>query len=170
MSMRLVVPPTRCERCGGPLYDNRATKKGNQPDFKCKKPKGSCDWAMWLPDNAAWAAGTVTVMGQRPPTPMAEIPMPVPGPAPSDGPAPVPLYPVMTEEYIGIVSLYVEGLAKRRRELREQMSALEEKGQEKSAEYADLHWQREQISTLIGQDVQAGVATIWIAYARTRGW
>lgn len=39
-----------CPDCGGPMWDNRATKRGRQPDYKCKDK--SCDKAVWL-DNAA---------------------------------------------------------------------------------------------------------------------
>lgn len=35
-----------CPDCGGPMWDNRATKKGRQPDYKCKDK--SCDKAVWL--------------------------------------------------------------------------------------------------------------------------
>jgi hypothetical protein len=35
-----------CPKCGGPMWDNRATKTGKQPDYKCKD-KG-CDTAIWL--------------------------------------------------------------------------------------------------------------------------
>lgn len=35
-----------CPDCGGPMWDNRSTKKGNQPDFKCKDR--SCNKAVWL--------------------------------------------------------------------------------------------------------------------------
>jgi len=36
-----------CPDCGGRMYDNRLTKKGRQPDFKCaKSPR--CDGAVWL--------------------------------------------------------------------------------------------------------------------------
>jgi hypothetical protein len=39
------VPP--CPGCSGPMWDNRTTKTGKQPDFKCKD-KG-CNKAIWLP-------------------------------------------------------------------------------------------------------------------------
>ncbi|MEQ1573095.1 MAG: ERF family protein [Vicinamibacterales bacterium] len=35
-----------CPACGGSMYDNRATKKGKQPDLKCKSKE--CDHAIWL--------------------------------------------------------------------------------------------------------------------------
>lgn len=35
-----------CPECGGQMWDNRTTKKGRQPDFKCKDK--SCDKAVWL--------------------------------------------------------------------------------------------------------------------------
>lgn len=38
--------PTSCPKCRGPLWDNRARKKGNQPDFKCKDK--SCGKGIWL--------------------------------------------------------------------------------------------------------------------------
>jgi len=43
-----------CPDCDGQMWDNRETKKGRQPDFKCKD-KG-CDKAIWLED----AAGRLT--------------------------------------------------------------------------------------------------------------
>lgn len=36
-----------CPECGGPMWDNRTTKRGKQPDFKCKSK--SCNKAVWLP-------------------------------------------------------------------------------------------------------------------------
>jgi hypothetical protein len=36
----------QCPDCNGPMWDNRATKKGKQPDFKCKNR--SCNKAVWL--------------------------------------------------------------------------------------------------------------------------
>ena len=39
-------PAQACPDCGGPMWDNRSTKKGNQPDFKCKDR--SCNKAVWL--------------------------------------------------------------------------------------------------------------------------
>lgn len=33
-----------CPKCDGPMWDNRRTKRGNQPDYKCK----DCGWAVWL--------------------------------------------------------------------------------------------------------------------------
>lgn len=47
------VPP--CPKCNGPMWDNRATKKGKQPDFKCKngtwnpqtKTVDGCDGVLW---------------------------------------------------------------------------------------------------------------------------
>jgi hypothetical protein len=38
--------PPRCPVCQGPMRDQRATKRGNQPDYKCVV--GSCDGAVWL--------------------------------------------------------------------------------------------------------------------------
>lgn len=49
------VPP--CPDCGGQMWDNRATKKGRQPDYKCKD-KG-CDKAVWL-DSAKPEQGLTT--------------------------------------------------------------------------------------------------------------
>lgn len=36
----------KCPECGGQMWDNRATKKGRQPDYKCKDK--SCNKAVWL--------------------------------------------------------------------------------------------------------------------------
>lgn len=35
-----------CPACGGPMWDNRKTKKGRQPDLKCKSK--DCDHAVWM--------------------------------------------------------------------------------------------------------------------------
>jgi hypothetical protein len=35
-----------CPSCEGPMWDNRQTKKGNQPDFKCKDR--NCNKGIWL--------------------------------------------------------------------------------------------------------------------------
>ena len=35
----------QCELCGGECWDNRETKRGKQPDWKCKDTK--CNWAKW---------------------------------------------------------------------------------------------------------------------------
>lgn len=35
-----------CPACGGAMYDNRKSKKGRQPDLKCKSKE--CDHAVWL--------------------------------------------------------------------------------------------------------------------------
>ena len=35
-----------CPDCNGPMWDNRSTKKGNQPDFKCKDRQ--CGKGVWL--------------------------------------------------------------------------------------------------------------------------
>lgn len=40
-----------CPDCGGAMWDNRETKKGRQPDFKCKD-KDNCGKAVWLEDEA----------------------------------------------------------------------------------------------------------------------
>ena len=40
----------KCPDCGGAMWDNRETKKGKQPDYKCKDK--SCDRAIWLNDEA----------------------------------------------------------------------------------------------------------------------
>lgn len=37
--------PNACPACGGPMWDNRATKTGKQPDFKCKDKQ--CGKAVW---------------------------------------------------------------------------------------------------------------------------
>jgi hypothetical protein len=47
--------PQNCPDCGGPMWDNRETKKGKQPDFKCKNK--SCDKAVWLQSQTPQTAG-----------------------------------------------------------------------------------------------------------------
>lgn len=37
----------KCPECAGAMWDNRETKKGNQPDYKCKSR--SCNKGVWLP-------------------------------------------------------------------------------------------------------------------------
>ena len=39
-------PPPVCPVCQGPMRDHRATKRGNQPDFKCQRR--DCGGAVWL--------------------------------------------------------------------------------------------------------------------------
>jgi hypothetical protein len=39
------APPPPCPECGKPMRDQRATKRGNQPDYKCGP---GCDGAVWL--------------------------------------------------------------------------------------------------------------------------
>ena len=39
-------PAPACPVCQGPMRDQRATKRGNQPDFKCLNR--TCDGAVWL--------------------------------------------------------------------------------------------------------------------------
>lgn len=41
-----------CPQCSGPMWDNRATKKGKQPDFKCKADRDQCNGAIWVGDTA----------------------------------------------------------------------------------------------------------------------
>ena len=41
------LAPHPCPECGGKVWDNRDTKKGNQPDFKCQR-KDKCGWAAWV--------------------------------------------------------------------------------------------------------------------------
>ena len=40
----------KCPDCGGQMWDNRATKKGRQPDYKCKDK--ACNKAVWLDSEA----------------------------------------------------------------------------------------------------------------------
>lgn len=40
------MPVQMCPDCNGPMWDNRETKKGKQPDYKCKDK--SCNKAIWL--------------------------------------------------------------------------------------------------------------------------
>lgn len=47
-----------CPKCNGQVWDNRATKKGNQPDYRCKNR--SCDGAIWLtPKGGTKKNGTI---------------------------------------------------------------------------------------------------------------
>jgi hypothetical protein len=39
-------PPPACPVCQGPMKDQRAGKRGNQPDYKCRNR--DCDGAVWL--------------------------------------------------------------------------------------------------------------------------
>lgn len=39
-----------CPKCGKEVWDNRLTKKGNQPDYRCKNR--ACDGAIWLKKKA----------------------------------------------------------------------------------------------------------------------
>ncbi len=39
-------PPPACPVCHGPMQDQRASKRGNQPDYKCRTR--DCDGAVWL--------------------------------------------------------------------------------------------------------------------------
>jgi hypothetical protein len=41
-----VEPSPPCPVCQGPMKDQRAGKRGNQPDFKCHNR--DCDGAVWL--------------------------------------------------------------------------------------------------------------------------
>jgi hypothetical protein len=48
--------PMKCPDCGGAMWDNRETKKGKQPDYKCKDK--SCNKAVWLPKEDAGDASS----------------------------------------------------------------------------------------------------------------
>lgn len=42
-------PIDKCQKCGGPVWDNRVNKKNPKgPDWKCRDK--SCDEAFWLKD------------------------------------------------------------------------------------------------------------------------
>jgi hypothetical protein len=43
-----------CPECGGQMWDNRTTKKGRQPDFKCKDRQ--CNKAVWLDSDSGAVA------------------------------------------------------------------------------------------------------------------
>lgn len=49
------VATEKCPDCGGPMWDNRATKKGKQPDYKCRDK--SCNKAIWLNDSTPQTEG-----------------------------------------------------------------------------------------------------------------
>jgi len=42
----------RCPVCKGPVEDQRTTRKNNQPLWKCMKPRGVCNRAIWSEDEA----------------------------------------------------------------------------------------------------------------------
>ena len=46
MTAPLIIDQVTCPKCGGQCWDNRLTKKGKQPDYRCKDR--SCDGAIWL--------------------------------------------------------------------------------------------------------------------------
>lgn len=47
----------QCPDCGGPMWDNRETKRSpKQPDYKCKNKQ--CDKAVWLEKRGATPAAT----------------------------------------------------------------------------------------------------------------
>ena len=39
-----------CPECGGDMWDNRESRSGRQPDYKCKN-RGQCNGAIWLTDD-----------------------------------------------------------------------------------------------------------------------
>ena len=39
-----------CPECGGAMWDNRESRSGRQPDYKCKKGR-ECNGAIWLTDD-----------------------------------------------------------------------------------------------------------------------
>lgn len=46
-----------CPKCGGPMWDNRQTKKSpKQPDYKCKD-RQNCDGVIWPPKGQSGANG-----------------------------------------------------------------------------------------------------------------
>jgi len=50
---RTPAPPTDgpgCPECGGAMWDNRESRSGRQPDYKCKKGR-ECNGAIWLTDD-----------------------------------------------------------------------------------------------------------------------
>jgi len=44
-----------CPKCGAKMWDNRQTKTGRQPDYKCTRSKNGCNGAIWLTDGEATA-------------------------------------------------------------------------------------------------------------------
>jgi hypothetical protein len=46
MAKKSSTAQQKCPDCGGPMWDNRTTKKGKQPDFKCKDK--NCNKAVWV--------------------------------------------------------------------------------------------------------------------------
>jgi len=50
---RRPAPPTDgpgCPECGGAMWDNRESRSGRQPDYKCRKGR-ECNGAIWLTDD-----------------------------------------------------------------------------------------------------------------------
>jgi hypothetical protein len=101
------APPTpNCPICGGPMWDDRATKRNPKaPDFKCKnKPRfrggPGCEGVIWPPREGSSGASRAAAPAARPapkPTPRPapkpsarsmDGPLPADGPPPWDGPAP----------------------------------------------------------------------------------
>ncbi len=61
----------QCPDCGGAMWDNRETKKGKQPDYKCKNR--DCSKAVWLEKKGA-GSGPAT-SGASPRSPRALGPL-----------------------------------------------------------------------------------------------
>jgi hypothetical protein len=67
-----------CPKCGGPMWDNRQTKKSpKQPDYKCKD-RQNCDGVIWPPKGQNGAAGAGKSAngagnGTRPTGPLAPV-------------------------------------------------------------------------------------------------
>ena len=55
--MTATATEVRCPKCGGPTWDNRASKKNPKaPDYKCRDK--SCDGAVWPPRNGVGTPAT----------------------------------------------------------------------------------------------------------------
>lgn len=67
-----------CPKCGGPTWDNRATKKSPKaPDWRCKD-RENCDGAIWLAREKTNGKAGPALPGEReaatPPAPRGPVP------------------------------------------------------------------------------------------------
>lgn len=93
-----------CPKCGGNMWDNRATKTNpKQPDFKCKDR--GCDGVIWPPRNGAANGNRVAAAVAAP----APAPVSLGAPLPYETPyaAPTPSAPVQSvDQFVSMATLY----------------------------------------------------------------